>query len=114
MNPTSNGSRFLTYDRALEAVRLVRPHIEQIRRSSRSIADQMVRAASSVVLNLSEGSQRRGADRAHFYRMAAGSAAEVRAALDAAEALGFVTQTEVAAAWDRFDQVCAMLRPLTR
>ncbi len=67
-----------------------------------------------MLLNLGEGSQRRGADRAHFYRIAAGSAAEVRAALDAAEALGFVDGVEVASAWDRFGEVVAMLRAITR
>ncbi len=114
MNPTTNGPRFLAYDRALEAVRLVRAPLERIRRANRSLTDQIVRAASSVLLNLGEGSQRRGADRAHFYRIAAGSAAEVRAALDAAEALGFVDAHEIAAASDRFAQVVAMLRAITR
>ncbi|MCE9577470.1 MAG: four helix bundle protein [Deltaproteobacteria bacterium] len=90
------------------------PLIERIRCGNRSIADQIVRAASSVLLNLGEGSQRRGADRMHFYRIAAGSAAEVRCALDAAEALGFIDGRDGAAAWDRFGAVVAMLRAITR
>ncbi|MCE9576451.1 MAG: four helix bundle protein [Deltaproteobacteria bacterium] len=98
----------------MEAVRLVRPLLERIRRGHRGLADQVVRAATSVVLNIGEGSKRRGADRAQFYRIAAGSAAEVRCALDAAEALGFVERAEIAAAWDRFDQVVAMLVTITR
>ena len=114
MNPTTKRSSFLAYDRALEAVRLVRPLLERVKCAHRGLADQMVRAATSVVLNLGEGAQRRGADRAHFYRIAAGSAAEVRSALDAAEALGFVPRREIAAAWDRFDQVVAMLVAITR
>ncbi len=114
MNPTTNGPRFLAYDRALEAVRLVRAPLERIRRANRSLADQITRAATSVVLNLGEGAERRGADRAHFYRIAAGSAAEVRSALEAAEALGFVEAAEIAAAWDRFDHVVRILRVITR
>ena len=67
-----------------------------------------------MLLNLGEGAERRGADRLHLYRVAAGSAAEVRCALDAAEALGFVERAEIAAARDRFDQVVAMLVAITR
>jgi four helix bundle protein len=114
MNPTPTGPRFLTYDRALEALRLVRAPLAQLRRHSRSLTDQLERAATSVLLNLAEGSQRRGADRTHFYRIAAGSAAEVGAGLDAAVALGFAEPTEVAAAQDHFRQVVAMLRAITR
>ena len=69
---------------------------------------------ASVLLNRGEGAERRGADRLHFYRIAAGSAAEVRSALDAAEALGFVEAAEVAEARDRFDQVVRILRAITR
>ncbi len=93
---------------------MLRSPLAQIQRANRSLGDQLVRAASSVILNLAEGSQRRGADRAHFFRIAAGSAAEAQAALEAAEALGFVEPAEIAAAADRFDQVVAMLRPQTR
>ncbi|MCE9578420.1 MAG: four helix bundle protein [Deltaproteobacteria bacterium] len=114
MPPTTNRPRFLAYDRALEGVRLTREFLARVKAGNRSLGDQLVRAASSVVLNLAEGSQRRGADRAHFYRIAAGSAAEVRGVLDAAAAFGFVEADEIAGASDRFDQVVAMLRPLTR
>jgi four helix bundle protein len=114
MNPTPTGPRFLTYDRALEALRLVRAPIAQVRRRSRSLADQIERAATSVLLNVAEGSERRGADRTHCYRIAAGSAAEVGAGLDAAVALGFVETADVAAAQDHFRQVVAMLRAITR
>ena len=114
MNPTTNGPRFLAYDRALEALRMLRAPLGRIRGANRSLADQLTRAASSVLLNLGEGAERRGADRLHFYRIAAGSAAEVRSALDAAEALGFVEAAEVAEARDRFDQVVRILRAITR
>ncbi len=66
------------------------------------------------MLNIAEGAQRRGRDRAHFYRIAAGSAAESRACLDAAEALGYLGAAEAAELWQRFDAVVAMLWPLTR
>ncbi|MCE9574740.1 MAG: four helix bundle protein [Deltaproteobacteria bacterium] len=114
MNPTPTGPRFRVYDLALDALRLARASITRIHATNRDLADQLQRAASSVVLNLAEGAQRRGRDRAHSYRIAAGSAAESRACLDAAEALGYVSAADAAELWRRFDAVVAMLWPLTR
>ena len=49
------------------------------------LKDQFVRAASSVALNLSEGSAKRTvADRRRFYRIALGSVRECEAVLDLA------------------------------
>ena len=48
-------------------------------RVSRHLKDQLVRAASSVALNLAEGSGRRGEkDRLHFFTIAFGSLREVQ------------------------------------
>jgi four helix bundle protein len=114
MNPTTTGPRFHAYDLALAAIRLLRAPLARIRQRSRSLGDQLERAATSVVMNLHEGSERRGADRAHFYRIAAGSAAEVRAGLEAADALGYLDTIEVAAVHDHLRQVVAILRSITR
>ncbi|MFN0249264.1 MAG: four helix bundle protein [Kofleriaceae bacterium] len=46
-----------------------------------------VRAATSITLNVSEGSKRAGKDRRRFYVMAQGSAQELRGALDTADDL---------------------------
>jgi four helix bundle protein len=54
-----------------------------------NIADQIVRAATNVSLNISEGSKRAGKDRRGFYVIAQGSAKEVQGALDTAEAWGW-------------------------
>jgi four helix bundle protein len=80
------GYRFEAYEVALELVAALRPVLVQLGRRDRDLADQMRRAAASVVLNLAEGARRTGRDRLHFYRIAAGSAAEVRAALAVARA----------------------------
>jgi len=114
MNPNPSSHRFRAYDLSLEALRLTRAPLGRIRRVDRSLADQLQRAAASVSLNLAEGTKRRGPDRAHFYRMAAGSAAEARACFDIAAALGLVEPDAAAAAWQAFDGVAAMLYPLTR
>ena len=105
------GYRFETYEVALQLVAALRPMLDQLARRERDLADQTRRAASSVVLNLAEGARRTGRDRLHFYRIAAGSAAEVRAALAVARAWGNlepVAEVEVL-----LDRVLAMLWKLT-
>ncbi|MCE9573276.1 MAG: four helix bundle protein [Deltaproteobacteria bacterium] len=113
MNPTTNGPRFRAHDLALEALTLLRPLLAPIRAVDRSLADQLQRAATSVALNIAEGSHRRGRDRAHFYRVAAGSAAESRTCLEAATALGHVDAAASAVAWHTLDQVIAILWRVT-
>ncbi|MCE9571652.1 MAG: four helix bundle protein [Deltaproteobacteria bacterium] len=113
MNPTPLPPSFRAYDLALEALRLARAPLTRIRAVDRDLADQL-RAATSVALNLAEGAKRRGRDRAHFYRIAAGSAAESRACLDVAAAIGHADANDLAIAWRAFDGIAAMLFPLTR
>jgi len=48
-----------------------------------------------VLLNIAEGARRAGKDRAHHYRIAAGSAAEVGAALDVAAAWGYLDEARL-------------------
>ena len=60
---------------ATQFIRALRPHIESLARHDRSLADQIRRAGTSVVLNLAEWARRIGRDRSHVYRIAAGSAA---------------------------------------
>ena len=69
--------RFHAYDAALAMVAALRPILAQLAKGDRALADQVRRAASSVALNLAEGNQRTGQDRIQFFRIAAGSAAEV-------------------------------------
>jgi four helix bundle protein len=52
-------------------------------RGSRHLHDQLLRASSSIVLNLAEGSERgTDPDQRRFYRMAMGSIRECQAILD--------------------------------
>ncbi len=103
---------FITYDVALELCRAVRPLLERF--TDRDLADQLRRAVASVPLNLAEGNRRRGADRRRCFRIAAGSADEVRAALDVADALGSLGGADGAVARALADRVLRMLWPLTR
>ena len=102
----------VAYEVALELVRALRPVVAQLRRHSADAADQVERAASSVVLNLAEGDRRRGRDPRRFWDMAHGSAAEIRGALDLADAWGW--QVESAGARALLDRELGLLWGLTR
>lgn len=103
--------KFQAYEVALEMVARLRTAVEALARRDKNLADQVRRASSSVVLNIAEGARRSGKDRLHFYRIAAGSGAEVRAAMEVAQAWGYLgSNPEVETLLDR---VLAMLWRLT-
>jgi four helix bundle protein len=104
---------FLTYQVALEATRQMAGCLTVIKRKDRDLDKQLRRAMQSVVLNISEGNCRRGQDRLHLFRVAAGSAAEVQAGLDIAEAWGYLGTLEIAPVRARLDRVLGMLWRLT-
>ncbi len=59
------------------------------------IADQLVRAASSVPLNIAEGSARKGSKEfRRFLDVARGSLAEVQSAIELAKECGYLTQPD--------------------
>ena len=98
---------------ALELIRALRAPLSSLERSDRSLADQARRAATSVPLNISEGNRRVGKDRVHFFRIAAGSAAEVRTALVVAVSWGYLTEEETQPALKLADRLLAILWRLT-
>jgi four helix bundle protein len=76
------------------------------------IADQVMRASASVVLNLAEALGREGADRARALRIARGSALELDAALTLMLHRGACRETERKAAKTLTVRVVAMLTVL--
>ena len=74
----------------------------------KSIADQVIRSASSVPANLAEGHGRSGRDRVHFWRIAYASAKEVDSHLRLLERTGVVNTGKVARVLETLDQVRAM------
>lgn len=104
---------FHAYEIAIELCRAVRPLIGKIEKHDRNLAEQVREAVTSVPMNLAEGNRRRGRDRLNRFRMAAGSADEVRAGLDAGEALGYVSVDDIASALVLVDRELAMLYRLT-
>jgi len=96
------------YDRARNVVRELVPLLHTIREHDKSLADQLKRAAQSVVLNIAEG---RGSDagnaRARF-STACGSAKEVRAALNVASDWGYIESHTATHLDEKLDEVCAI------
>jgi len=73
-----------------------------------SLADQVVRSATSVAANLSEGHGRSGRDRTQHWRIAYASAKEVDTHLRLLLGAGAVDPGRAGRALDLFDQVRAM------
>jgi four helix bundle protein len=96
------------YDRARRVVRELVPVLRTIREQDKALADQLKRAAQSVVLNIAEA---RGSDagnaRARF-STACGSAKEVRAALNVASDWGYIETQRATHLDERLDEVCAI------
>ena len=65
------------------------------RRGCAGLRDQLLRASSSIVLNIAEGCGRFArAEKAHFYLIARGSAVECAAVFDLALSRGLVAATD--------------------
>lgn len=101
------------YSIAIDMVRQLRPLIEYVGTKDSNLADQLRRAAVSVPLNLHEGAYSQGKNvRARFHN-ALGSAAEVKACLDVAEALGYIESVDPGLR-DTLDRVVATVHRLAR
>ena len=105
--------RFDVLEVALDLVRSLRSPVGRIRFRDRGLWEQIRAAASSIPLNLAEGNRRLGADRLHHFRIAAGSAAELRTALRVAMAWGDLHAGEIGEALELLDRVLAMTWRLT-
>ena len=115
MNPnTSSAPRFVALRYALEVIEMLRGPVAVIGRRDVDLARQVRRAASSVALNLGEGSRRVGRDRPNLFRIAAGSAEEVRVALWVAQAWGYLEPALIAEPLAKLDRILAITHSLTR
>ena len=77
---------FVALDVCRDASRIAK----QIEKHDSSLANQLRRCASSVPLNLREGSGSSGGNRRLRYHTALGSSGEVLACYDTAEAMGYI------------------------
>ena len=93
---------------ALEAAGAAIKLVMRLPAPLKSIADQVIRSASSVPANLAEGHGRSGRDRMHHWRIAYASAKEVDSHLQLLAKTGAVSAAAAQTAIDGFDQVRAM------
>jgi four helix bundle protein len=82
------------YDTMLGVMRALQPTVAAIEAHNRDLARQLRRAASSVALNICEGSGSSAGSRRERYRNALGSARETRACLDVAVACGYLESVD--------------------
>jgi four helix bundle protein len=105
---TMHEIRFEVQDKAIEAASIAISLAMRVPIPLRSIADQIVRSASSVPANLAEGNGRSGRDRAHHFRIALASAREVDTHLRLLVGARAVNRPRATAALRLFDDVRAM------
>ena len=101
-------SHLVAHRKALAAAGLAIHLVMRVPAPLRSLADQVVRAASSVPANLAEGHGRFGKNRAYHWRVAYGSAKEVDTHLQLLVEVGAVDRTRATSAIRLFDEVRAM------
>lgn len=99
---------------SIELIEVLRPLVPRIKRHDRALADQLVRAASSVALNIAEGEHSDPGNRKARFYTAAGSANETLAALRVAVAWGYFQAGEAEGAVALVRRVIAMLWKLAR
>ena len=97
----------IAHRKALEAAGIAISLVMRVPAPLKSLADQVIRSASSVPANLSEGHGRSGRDRMHHWRIAYGSAKEVDTHLRLLTGAGAIDTAQAATAIQLFDEVRA-------
>ncbi len=108
MSNALSNTNLIAHEKALEAAGIAITLAMRVPAPLRSIADQVIRSASSVPANLAEGHGRTGRDRLHFWRIAYASAKEVDSHLRLLAQAGAVNRNHANTALETFDQVRAM------
>jgi len=102
-------SGLIAHRKALEAAAIAISLVMRVPAPLKSLADQVIRSASSVPANLSEGHGRSGRDRTHHWRIAYGSAKEVDTHLRLLIETGAINRTRGESALNLFDEVRAII-----
>jgi four helix bundle protein len=107
---TFDHERLDVYQTAIRFVVVANDVVEQLPRGRGYLADELQRAATSVVLNVAEGAgEFTPKEKARFYRMARRSATESSAILDVCRTLGLLTDEKHSVGRDLLLQVVSML-----
>jgi four helix bundle protein len=97
----------IAYEVAVELIKELKPIVAALRSLDANLADQLHRAATSVVLNLAEGQRRQKGNKHRAYETAHGEAREVLGCLDCAQAWGWIAEDSAARAkCDRLLGLC--------
>jgi four helix bundle protein len=95
-------------NKAIEAAGIEIELVRRVPAPLKSLADQVIRSASSVPANLAEGQGRNGRDRTHHWRIAYASAKEVDTHLRLLALAGAIDATRTGTTLRLFDEVRAM------
>ena len=98
----------IAHRKALEAAGIAISLVMRVPAPLRSLADQVIRSASSVPANLSEGHGHFGRDRLHHWRIAYGSAREVDTHLRLLIGTGAIDSSQAETSLQLFDDVRAI------
>ena len=101
------------YKLSISLISQLAPLTAAVAKRDRDLASQLKRAASSVSLNIAEGSRVTGGNRLQRFHTAAGSARETLAALQVATAWGYVDASATEEPAEMLDRIGAMLYRLT-
>jgi four helix bundle protein len=108
MRNAKPASELIAHAKALQAAGIAIKLVSHLPVAYRSLADQVIRSASSVPANLAEGLGRSGKDRAYHWRVAYGSAREIDTHLALLVGAGIIDQDLAASSRALFDEVRAM------
>jgi four helix bundle protein len=108
MNNALPKNNLIATEKAIEAAASAISLVKRVPAPLKSIADQVVRSASSVPANLAEGHGRSGRDRIHHWRIAYGSAKEVDVHLRLLVGVGAIDAAQAEKSLNLFDDVRAM------
>jgi len=108
MRDAQQSTGFNALDKAITAAGIAISVVMRVPAPLKSIADQVVRSASSVPANIAEGTGRSGRDRMHHYRVAYGSAKEIDIHLRLLVGAGAIDNARATTALHLFDEVRAM------
>jgi four helix bundle protein len=108
MHEIRTSNRFEVQEIAIEAAGVAIKLAMKVPAPLKSVADQIIRSASSVPANLAEGNGRAGRDREHHFRIALASAREVDAHIRLLIGAGIVAGPRAETSLQLFDEVRAM------
>ena len=108
MNNALTKNNLIATEKAIQATAEAVSMARRVPAPLKSIADQVIRSASSVPANLEEGHGRIGRDRVHHWRIAYASAREVDVHLRILCPSGAVPRGKAIATLNLFDEVRAM------